>query len=337
MKEKPVRIPTNIITGFLGVGKTTVIQHLLACKPSDERWAVLVNEFGEVGIDGNLFSSADNERDVTISQVPGGCMCCTNGLPMQMALNLLLAKAKPHRLLIEPTGLGHPREVLAVLAGKYYRDVLNLQTTLSLVDARKIQDSRYTSNSTYNQQIEIAQVVIASKSDLYGPNDFAALKEFIDAKFGLETKQLYKVQHGAVEPQWLDHVAGEAVQMTLLQQSEHDHHSPLVPIIESPDEGFVTADNEGEGYYSRGWIFNPGWQFCRNALFDLFQGIESERMKGVFITPNGGIGLNKADNVVTELSLESGADSRVEVIASDPGEFDSIEKTLLGCVKERME
>ena len=90
-KDSVTQIPTNIITGFLGVGKTTVIQKLLSQKPIEERWAVLANEGGVVGIDSNLFSSAnENKSGVTISQVPGGCMCCTNGLPMQMALNLLL-------------------------------------------------------------------------------------------------------------------------------------------------------------------------------------------------------------------------------------------------------
>ena len=64
-------------------------------------------------------------------------MCCTNGLPMQMALNLLLAKSNPHRLLIEPTGLGHPKEVLAVLSNEYYREVLNCRLLLRLLIREK--------------------------------------------------------------------------------------------------------------------------------------------------------------------------------------------------------
>ena len=184
-RESTKLIPTNIITGFLGVGKTTVIQHLLAQKPEDERWAVLVNEFGEVGIDSNLFAGTTaDQRGVTVSQVPGGCMCCANGLPMQMALNLLLAKSKPHRLLIEPTGLGHPKEVLGILSGEHYRDVLDLQATLALVDSRKIQDKRYTMNATFNQQLEIAEIVVANKSDLYKSADFPALLDYIGECFG---------------------------------------------------------------------------------------------------------------------------------------------------------
>lgn len=84
-------VPTNIITGFLGVGKTSAILHLLKSKSEGERWAVLVNEFGEIGVDGALFEGQHaNAGEVFIREVPGGCMCCAAGLPMQVALNQLL-------------------------------------------------------------------------------------------------------------------------------------------------------------------------------------------------------------------------------------------------------
>ena len=117
-------VPTNIVTGFLGAGKTTAIVHLLQHKPKNERWALLVNEFGEIGIDGSLMQGQyTEEQGVFIREVPGGCMCCAAGLPMQIALNMLLAKSKPDRLLIEPTGLGHPKEVLEILSNEHYQDV----------------------------------------------------------------------------------------------------------------------------------------------------------------------------------------------------------------------
>ena len=94
----------NLITGFLGSGKTTTLLHLLAHKPANEKWAILVNEFGEVGIDGALLAN----RGAALKEIPGGCMCCVNGLPLQVGLNMLLKQTKPDRLIIEPTGLGHP-------------------------------------------------------------------------------------------------------------------------------------------------------------------------------------------------------------------------------------
>ncbi len=69
----------NLITGFLGSGKTTTIRHLLTQKPEDEVWAVLVNEFGEIGIDGALLS----DSGAVLKEIPGGCMCCVNGSCIQ--------------------------------------------------------------------------------------------------------------------------------------------------------------------------------------------------------------------------------------------------------------
>lgn len=88
-------IPTNLILGFLGVGKTTAILNLLKHKPAGERWAVLVNEFGEVGIDGAMLDM----EGAFVREVPGGCMCCVAGLPMQIGLNQLIHRARPDRLL----------------------------------------------------------------------------------------------------------------------------------------------------------------------------------------------------------------------------------------------
>ena len=331
-KDFITQVPTNIITGFLGVGKTTVIREFLSKKPDEESWAVLVNEFGEVGIDSSLFAEAgSNESGVTISQVPGGCMCCTNGLPMQAALNLLLQKSKPHRLLIEPTGLGHPKEVLAILSGEYYRQALNLQATLTLVDARKINDTRYTSHETFNQQIEIAEVIIANKCDLYRPQDFPSLERYVNEKFGRDHKQIYQVRHGAVEPEWLSLAASETNQNAYRDLAPANNPSALPPTLETPTEGFVSAENAGEGFFSRGWIFNPGWQFDSVKLLSLIQGLDVERLKGVFITTEGFIGFNKVDDVVTQLRFNFMPDSRVEVISRQSELIEDFEKLLLDC------
>ena len=76
--KDPIRaVSTNIITGFLGVGKTSAILHLLQHKPETERWAILVNEFGVIGIDGALIEGQSGEAPgLYIREVPGGCMCC---------------------------------------------------------------------------------------------------------------------------------------------------------------------------------------------------------------------------------------------------------------------
>ena len=91
----------NVITGFLGVGKTSSILNLLQQKPADEEWAILVNEFGEIGVAQGLINGQITPRnDVSVFEVPGGCMCCAAGLPMEMALSQIFFLCEPDRLII---------------------------------------------------------------------------------------------------------------------------------------------------------------------------------------------------------------------------------------------
>ena len=328
-------IPTNVITGFLGVGKSTAIMNLLKHKPDHERWAVLVNEFGEVGIDGSLFSGKETEESgVFIREVPGGCMCCAAGLPMQVALNMLLAHAKPHRLLIEPTGLGHPEEVLAVLASEHYRDVLDLHATIALVDARKTHDDRYTHHPTFNQQLDIADVIVANKADQYQPEDFPALLDYLERTNGVNTP-VFQVSQGRLQPDWLDAPSYEPT-----HNHHHGHHHdqesssylPATPNI--PSTGYLSIQNEGEGFYSRGWVFTSEWVFDSHKLFALLSGADAERIKGVFITQQGVIAYNKTDSVLTKITLNDCMDSRIECISREASVLEHLEEKLLNCVTQ---
>ena len=327
-------IPTNIITGFLGVGKSTAIMHLLKQKPENERWAVLVNEFGEVGIDGSIFKgNAGEESGIFIREVPGGCMCCTTGVPMQIALNMLLAKSKPDRLLIEPTGLGHPKEVLTTLRSEHYKNVLDIQRTITLVDARKAQDSRYTSHPVFQQQLEIADTIIASKADLYDQQNFQNLEDYLASVFPNHSKQVYQVVNGELS---IERLAGESLASSEVEHSHH-HKASLVeepaPLgeFQFPPKGFITVKNQGEGFYSQGWIFKPELIFDKASLYNLLISTEAERLKAVFITDIGVIAYNKAESVLTELALDEALDSRIELISDDESLLEAFEAKILNC------
>ena len=129
-------IPTHVISGALGAGKTSVLRSLLAQRPEHERWAVLINEFGEIGLDTALL--AGEQEGVSFTEVAGGCVCCVNGVPFQVALVQLLRKAKPDRLFIEPSGLGHPLQLLEQLRDMPWLDVLALQPLVLVLDAQKV-------------------------------------------------------------------------------------------------------------------------------------------------------------------------------------------------------
>lgn len=324
-------IPTNIITGFLGVGKTTAIQQLLNNKPEGERWAVLVNEFGEVGIDGNMISGkTDEQRDVFIREVPGGCMCCTAGLPMQMALTMLLAKAKPDRLLIEPTGLGHPKEVMAVLKGANYQGVLDVRATITLVDGRKISDQRYTDNDTFNQQLAIADVLVANKADLYNDQTLSQLQAYLAAK-GIAEKPLYQVEQGRLQLDWLAlaNNFAEQVNAQALPDSVDESVLPAQPQV--PASGVLRIDNKHGDFASSGWIFDSRFSFDYDQLYALLMGVEADRLKAVFITDQGIFAFNQVDGVLTVMALDESPDSRIEVIGSRPQSWELLEAQIKSC------
>lgn len=319
-------IPANIITGFLGAGKTTAIQHLLAHKPSGERWAVLVNEFGEVGIDASLMSAESARDEVFITEVPGGCMCCTAGLPMSIALNQLIRKANPDRLLIEPTGLGHPQEVIATLLQPEYREVLDLRATLTLVDARKLSDERYREHAVFQQQLRVADRIIASKSDLYSGDEPVALTQFLEQ---LELDLPVSLAcHGELETEWL------APRSRYRSEQDHHHgHGETSGALATEDElpacGYLRKDNQGQGYFSSGWVFSPEFEFQFQPLEALLTGLDVERMKAVFITDDGIYGFNLAEGVLSVKLLDEVWDSRVEVIGADAAAWQSLESDLL--------
>ena len=317
-KQKITAVPTNIITGFLGVGKTSAILHLLKNKPANEHWAVLVNEFGEIGVDGSFLQGKHTEKTgVFIQEVPGGCMCCAAGVPMRVALNQLLKQARPDRLLIEPTGLGHPVEVLKVLSDDYYHDVLSIQNIVTLVDARQLSDPRYTDHETFNQQIAIADIIVGNKQDLYQQTDHVKLDEYIKAH-GKNQVNILVTEQGAIDAAFLEGATTAIAPHS--HQHDHDHDLKSKETIDLdnipiPERGYVQAINRGEGFESIGWRFSANKVFNREKLFAVLISLNAERVKGVFITDNGIVGYNIAGDSITEIELDDCQESRVEIIA----------------------
>ena len=335
-------VPTNIITGFLGVGKTTAILHLLASKPVHERWAVLVNEFGEIGIDGGLIAgSQGGQNGVFIREVPGGCMCCASGLPMNVALNRLLLDAKPDRLLIEPTGLGHPQEVIKSLRQPHYAAVIDLGTTLTLVDPRRIRDSRYAQNATFIQQVAVADVLVANKSDQCTDEDFSALGAYLVEKSSHE-KPLYRVSFGEIPFSALSapaaHAARESGPFRRFTMSALLEDSVGQPEFEDrsgqwllPEGEHVKIQKHADGFTSVGLRFHASILFDRGLLFGFFSGLTLQRAKAVFITSDGVFGYNFSDQAFTEVTLGKAEESCIEGIDSDETVFQDFEAKVLSC------
>lgn len=354
-------IPTNIITGFLGVGKTSLIKQLLAAKPSGETWAVLVNEFGEVGIDAGLLNNSDS--GIQIREVAGGCMCCATGITTQVAINQLIARAKPDRLLIEPTGLGHPNEIIKLLSASHYQNVISLCSTLCLVDVRKVTDPRYSEHVNFIQQIQAADVIVATKADLYSDTDPAESTVMLTV---LQTylRQLQRIDipvisnsslcdlsegilgylahprrlrpHAALKPIGLLRTAASSLEEMSLFAKEKASEQTLI----YDSRGIVRKLNQSEGYFSCGWIVEPTQEFDFDKLMTFIQlQTNSEiysgvllRLKAVMITIDGIAGINWVDSECHITELDETLDSRLEMIATQELNWDDIERQLIACL-----
>ena len=167
-------IEVHIITGFLGVGKTSCIQHLIKHKPENERWAILVNEYGKQGIDGSLFRS----DEIIVKQIAGGCACCAALLPFQTALNQLIRHDKPDRILIEPSGLGHVDNIVKLLQDESYQIRLHLNGVVCVIDSRHLSLSKYRFHELYLRQIYAADLFVANKSELLTEHELKQFDQF---------------------------------------------------------------------------------------------------------------------------------------------------------------
>lgn len=155
--------PCTLVTGFLGSGKTTLINQLLACKKAEAKWGLLINEFGQIGIDGKLIDAGDGNQGLAIREVSGGCICCTSQLPLQIALSRLLAEHTPSRLVIEPTGLAHPKALIEQLSEPHWQTSLSMQLVVCVLNANQWQDIRYQEHDGYQSHVQYADVVLINR------------------------------------------------------------------------------------------------------------------------------------------------------------------------------
>ncbi|ARD23175.1 CobW family GTP-binding protein [Shewanella japonica] len=348
-------IKTNVITGFLGAGKTSLILSLLKLKPENETWAILVNEFGEIGIDASLMAGTHSSEQVVIKEVAGGCLCCAAGIPTQVAINQLIQKAKPDRLFIEPTGLGHPAEILKVLTNEYNRQVLSVNQTVCVVDARKVLIEAYRDNENFNQQLRIADIVYASKADLYQAQEFESLSALIgrvnqeSILISANAESAIKLLLNEIDKPLLPRAKsttpikqstslGKSTSLTQSSASIFKPVSssePLPKPVEFNQGGYWVKSNQGEGAFSIGWIFDPSLCFEFDKLISFINQLIAHnvvRIKAVMITEEGIAGFNMSDGKLSVMELDDAMDSRIEIISLPALNETTLTEQLLACL-----
>ena len=336
------KIPVTLFTGFFGVGKTTAIKSLLARKPASEKWAVLVNEFGEVAID-QMAVDPDDHSDVVIRDIPGGCMCCAMNVPMRVAVTDILRRVQPDRLLIEPTGIGHPAGILDELRAPGIARAIALKAVICLVDPRHVTDPRIQAVDVFRDQVHLADILVAGKSDLADPGDLVAFRDWAHTLYPAKYRVL-EARQGDLNLDLLD-INPQKIRVPLFPDAhDHDHdEGPLA--ISAPDFSVAPgrpyrAENVGSGYRGCGWIFSREDIFDRKGVTDLLRlpglpglskGAVVERLKGVFRTGKDWVLIDRARNEVTVTPIAYRNDSRLEIIVPKgaPVDWEELENALI--------
>jgi len=161
------KIPVTVLTGYLGAGKTTLLNRILS-EPHGKKYAVIVNEFGEIGIDNDLIVGADEE----VFEMNNGCVCCTvRGDLIRIIDGLLKRKGKFDGILVETTGLADPAPVAQTFfVDETVSGKTSLDAVVTVVDAKWLKDRLKDAPEAKNQ-IAFADVLVLNKSDLVTPDE----------------------------------------------------------------------------------------------------------------------------------------------------------------------
>ena len=257
------KLPVTVITGFLGSGKTTLIRHLIQ-NPGGKRLAVVVNEFGDVGVDGEILKScaipdcpAEN-----IMELSNGCICCTvadDFIPTIEALMKL--DPRPDHILIETSGLALPKPLLKAFDWPDIRSKITVDGVIALADAEAVADGRFAPNiaaveaqrdadesldhetplsEVFEDQISCADIILLTKTDLAGAKGISAARDIITKEVP-RMLPIVEVSEGVIDPRvilGLEAAAEDDLQARPSHHDDpHDHdHEDFDSIVVALDE-----------------------------------------------------------------------------------------------------
>jgi cobalamin biosynthesis protein CobW len=272
MKASLARVPCTIITGFLGAGKTTLIRHLLG-HADGRRLAVIVNEFGDVGIDGEILKGCGDAAcpQENIVELANGCLCCTVAEEFAPALDTLLSRQPAvEHIVIETSGLALPKPLVQAFHWPAIRSRVTVDGVVVVVDGRAVADGRVAADlarlarqraadpsldhddpveEVFADQIACADLVVLNKRDLLDDAALEAACATVAARLPRAVK-LVAVSDGRINPAALiglgiaveDDIANRPTLHDLAPEHDHDDFdSFVVPLPEVSDPAVLAA------------------------------------------------------------------------------------------------
>jgi G3E family GTPase len=310
-----VNVPAHVLSGFLGVGKTTAVKDLLTRRADRERIAVVVNEFGTLGVDGALLSDC---ASCILKEVPGGCVCCTAMADLEASLEEVCDLVAPTRFVLELTGLARPSELVDLLRGPRWASRFDVRPVVTLLDPQQDLAKAYAESALFRDQVDTGDILVVNRCDLASEEEILRVEEF--ARALVPTKLLVvRASHGALPDEVWDlerpPISKVPTLLTTGGANGHLHGSPL------------------EGHVGRGVAQPPERIYDADRLLALLERLKAgaltrgrvARAKGLFHTTAGWRLHEITGGRLTTASTSWRRDSRVDVILKDPGERDFLE------------
>lgn len=307
----------DVINGLLGAGKTTFLLNLLDQMTGEEKVAVLVNEFGEIGIDGDLLSG----QGADVVELPNGCICCSLTADLRQQIKTIAETYHPHRLIIEPTGVATIKNLMSILRSLSLEKYIDDIRVMMVIDASMIFEILNQNRGFVESQLEKAQVIIINKCDKVSSDEVEKIKEFIKHVNG--TGQILLASFGRVlDNNISDRKAcaeGATCGETVLNEHEHEH------------EHVHEHEHEHEHHHEHEQPLKKYEQFSRTSggtfdsarLRNFFEQINNERFgpvdraKGIFRLSDKWVRIDLASREISEVVLDrSFKSSKVMVIGT---------------------
>ncbi len=310
----------DIVFGFLGAGKTTFITRVLGEWGSNEKTVVLVNEFGEVGIDGELLAAQGGN----VVEMPSGCICCTLQADFRSQLLDITRTIAPDRVIIEPTGVATIAQVRSIIDAQLFEKSIRQINDILIADVTGFMGLYKANRHFVESQVENADVVLLNKCDKVEKRNAMLTRSAISAINPDITVMM--AEFGAVD--WADyHAALSAAPRHKRIRGEEDRDRSTTGIHESmpgADRNGHTHFQEEEdalGYKSEGFIFEDQ-SFDRSALEAFFSQLNDPdsgsgqivRAKGVFQVGDSGVLMELASGDVSFQPMGKLKKSKVSII-----------------------
>ncbi|MEM9817162.1 MAG: GTP-binding protein [Cyanobacteria bacterium P01_A01_bin.123] len=284
--QPKTRIPATVVTGFLGSGKTTLINYLLK-EQRGKKIAVIVNEFGEIGIDGQIVVEDDDEQLVEFNN---GCLCCTVRDDLVKTLTGLTQRAELDAILIETTGLADPAPVASTFfVSEEIKPSIQLDSFITVVDACNLERSLDRSHEA-QEQVAFADIILLNKTDLVDAEELAEIEQKLRSLNPLAT--IHHTENSVIDPAKIlgvnafELAAKLEVDPAFLEDLDHEHDAEVGSFALSSEQPIDinkfmmwmnnVAMEKGEDLYrTKGLFYARG--FSERVLFQSVRMLTSMR------------------------------------------------------------